>query len=192
MASCSTSESIDPSNPYAAEFEASMDGASDYTRGILADGVITEAEFADMRSHHIQCLTDGGLDAKYEVGYDGTWQFSLTFIAGTETDAQRQTDTDCQYKWADGILSLYNAVMTNPRNEDVWPLVADCLIRHGLVPEGFSAKDAEEIWEQITTRVDENGNVTPAPGGGVVPNLPGSGKSLGDPDVSACRDNPQF
>ena len=72
------------SGPWASEFAASYDRATDdFTRSVIEDGVVSEAERAEMIDRFTRCVADLGY-AVEEYALDGS--FSLTFAPDTDAD----------------------------------------------------------------------------------------------------------
>lgn len=148
-AGCSRGEgnAIDPANPYAAEFEQALASASsDFERAVLADGQITAEEWQEAQQKEVSCLTDHGITAWYDTDPLGD---SLNFpsIGGEAPD--ESVLSDCARGTTRQIQSLYEAVRINPAHEDPDDLIAACLRRHGLAPEGFTGQDLKVIWDSL-------------------------------------------
>jgi hypothetical protein len=53
----------------------------------------------------------------------------------------------CVDEWFGSLEGIYFLVFTNPNREDWNGLIAACLVRHGLVPEGFRGEDYAELFD---------------------------------------------
>ncbi|MDR2929650.1 MAG: hypothetical protein LBV06_01885 [Propionibacteriaceae bacterium] len=185
----------EPVNPWAAEFEQAMEQAeSDYTRSILADGVIDPSEIRDALSSTQACLDQAQVPAT--VNMDEHFHVSFRTEAST-TVVQDQTMATCQSQWMDPVFALYARIQINPDNQDMNGLVAACLVRHDLAPDGFTAHDWEELWDSYTIPTDSE-TIIPDESGRSRSTLtthnpeaflPG-GVSITDPRVSRCRTTP--
>jgi len=169
---------------------------SDYVRQILSDGAVTDMEIQDARAHAITCLSQAGITASYEPnGYGDT---NLT-ITGSLSITQQEAMGACMDQWIGPVEQLYYETTRNPQRQNWDDLVANCLVRKGLAPDGFTGEDYQNLSEQNTTTV--TGTLDPAqigPGGisqeatdlplpAAV--LPG-GVPMDDPNVIGCMTDP--
>ena len=198
---CSTTdgqEAVPGKGPYAAEFTEAMDVAkSDFVRQVLSDGQIEAAEYDEARQGMLGCLKDAGIEAKY-IDDQSTAAVGggLTILSGELTDQQRTAERTCDDQWMGPIDSLYASTRTNPQNQDMNKLIAACLVREGLAPDGFTAEDYVEWYDSNVVK----GEISESDPGGMVsiqPDdlpppqpLPGSGVTLDDPRVMTCRLDP--
>ncbi|MDR2620421.1 MAG: hypothetical protein LBC29_04820, partial [Propionibacteriaceae bacterium] len=124
-------------------FDAIRDAPNDYVREALSDGVVTRAEVIDAQAKVVQCIETSDLGIR-NFGYqdDGQGGFSFGFETSSElTLEQKLGMRACRMQWLDSLESLYDGVRTNPDNERWDELFAACLVRHELVPSGFTATD---------------------------------------------------
>lgn len=128
---------------YEVEFEQARQAASsDFERDVLADSRITRMEYQEAVDRYVQCLRDSGLDASTEMQADGMYGYSIAYPAGTREASD--AETACAIGTTILIETLYGSILTNPGNED-WPqLIVDCLVRNGIVGEGYSKADLFE------------------------------------------------
>lgn len=179
-------------SPWAEAFAEAMATESAFVRSVLADGEVTAEEFGEAQSRVVQCLKDGGISANYRTD---EWGQSLLTITGTLSEEQRDVELSCEEQWMGSIQSLYWGMLTNPQRLKPSDAVAACLVRRGLVDEGFSGKDWDEIMAPFTV-VHGDGAPEPPPDDALsespilAPALPG-GKSVDDHEVVGCVMNPQ-
>jgi len=136
LAGCSGSGS-DPSvtDPYAAEYQQAIEATnSDFVKAVLADHKVTDEEFSESQDSLVACLREQGLKPAITTE-DGRR------VVNVPADA----DSSCVDQWTGDIESLYWAERVNPHNENMYDLVAACLVRTKLAPEGFTGKDLEEL-----------------------------------------------
>ncbi len=146
MGVCPTSGVPQFVGPYADRLEQSYRGtSSDVAKAVLCDSVVSEAEAAEANESLRNCLEDAGL-INIEIGSFG--QLSVEFPPGTDAatasvfDAREQRcETDSGWY---PIIPLYNDMRTNPDKVDLDPYIADCLVRYGARPEGYTDADLDE------------------------------------------------
>ncbi|MDR0488931.1 MAG: hypothetical protein LBG99_05980 [Propionibacteriaceae bacterium] len=138
--------------PWVAEFEkASAEVLSDLAKAILADGNITDEEILQAKDTLRDCLQASGLTV-YKIGTDGsldTFLPSLTGESVEETGIRAQKLTEVCEKNIDWttLAGLYNGVRINPNNIDPYVIMAECLVRVGIRPDGYSADDYAQEFE---------------------------------------------
>jgi hypothetical protein len=127
------------------------DDDGDFVRDVLADGEVTEAEYAEAKERTLACLAEeAGMEGSYVPdGISG--QEGLVYDGDYEmTPDQLTADRKCHSKWMGQILEIHNEHMVNPFNEDMEALTVECLIVTGLAPEGFTVGDLRELHERQT------------------------------------------
>jgi hypothetical protein len=130
------------SGPYAAELDSAYRSATTaVARAILADGVITDAELAELKAPTIQCLEAIGF-TDVTLENDGTSSYTVDVaMFPNPLDASALADKcECATGWS-SLGPLYHYMRINPDNVDMAPLRAECLVRVGLRAEGYSAED---------------------------------------------------
>lgn len=186
-----------PEGPWAAEFAAAAERAkSDFVRDALADGEVTDAEFAEARSRFVSCMSDAGFSVAFTVN-QGNWSYGGS-SAQAETQEFRAADRDCYDQWIGDIWNLYTSPRTDPDNEGWDTLVARCLVDRGLVPAGFTAR----AWLEFLTDTPEQPMecVTHEDGSEICTALdpffrdtrmlPGGLASMDDPEALNCQTDP--
>jgi len=139
--------------PYAAEFAEFYAGtSSDFVREVLKDGLITDAEFAEMTDSFTSCLADQGITFQ---GFEPDGGFG-TSNAPNGGDTAKLVDECSHSSGQDYIGALYNFIKRNPDNLDSATIIKDCLIRKGVVPSDYSA---EEFAQDNTGRFDDFGSL---------------------------------
>jgi hypothetical protein len=139
----------DSGNPYAVEFREAMKMAdSEFIVSILEDYEITDAEFGEAQDKMIACLEESG--AKAVLSDDN----GIRKVSGTTPDSR------CWDEWVGDIDVMYRSIKLNPNNENWSDLVAACFIRIGVVPDGFTGKDLEELEDKASDHSDDTGIVT--------------------------------
>lgn len=155
-------------NPYAAEFaQARNEATTEAARAILADDVITAAEYQQTKEASVQCMRDQGLsvEATEEGGLAFEHVGSNWDTTQEESDAMtariERTMRECEEEFDLAALeSLYWSVTDNPQNTDLLQAVADCLVRGGHREKGYDKKDyVEEMSRYGTTaEVSDDGS----------------------------------
>ncbi|NTW40278.1 MAG: hypothetical protein HGA44_10400 [Cellulomonadaceae bacterium] len=133
-----TVEVPDFSGPYAAEFAESYQSAeSDFVRRALEDENISDAEYAEMTERFRQCLADVGITFK---GFDSTGAYSTT-LAPNADDTHELVGTCVTESGQDAIGLLRDLISVNPQNLDTATIMAECLVREGVVEPGYGPDD---------------------------------------------------
>lgn len=187
LVACAANPSAEP---YDDEIARAADTAqSDYVRQILSDGQITAAEVRDSQKQNLACLNNAGISAQY---VDNGAGYSNLETVGEMGAAELDTMAECSARWVGQIESISVDQITNPQNKDYDALIAACLVRKSLVPEGFTGADFRELLAQTSqsseqNTPDESGTVEVGVTGDIV--LPG-GVSMSNPQATLCRMNP--
>ncbi|MDR1450558.1 MAG: hypothetical protein LBI84_10265 [Propionibacteriaceae bacterium] len=131
--------------PWANDFrEAYLSTANSLARGILADGAVSDSEMSEATAAYQSCLEGQGFTVEY-LNSDGSMSFSPPLNpAGEPLDTAEalRTQQQCAGETAwNHISALHTFTRSNPENEDSLLLIARCLVRVGLRPEGYSADD---------------------------------------------------
>ncbi|MCL2785310.1 MAG: hypothetical protein FWD55_07740, partial [Propionibacteriaceae bacterium] len=112
---------------------------NDYAKQILCSGAITPEDIAVLDAAFITCLDEVGLPGAVLGGY-GTLEITTDSSISSKTVDVKKTLCESETGW-DPVVSLYFNVLQNPNKGDLSPLVADCFVRNGLEPPGFSGAD---------------------------------------------------
>jgi hypothetical protein len=128
----------DFSGPYAAEFAETYRSAdSEFVRLTLADEQISDAEYAEMTELFRQCLADVGITFN---GFDETGAYS-TSLAPNPDETRALVDGCGAETGQDSVGMLRDLLAVNPQNQDMATLIADCLVREGVVEPGYGPDD---------------------------------------------------
>lgn len=168
LAACAAEDPSD--SPYRAEFDRAMlETDSQFQRDILADYVITDAEYQWARERLLRCLADAGITA--ELTPDGGY-----VVQGAESAHRIETDRQCNQDSVTAVQSLYRAMHENPDNRGYFELAKECLLRAQLIDASVSEATLEQLFNTVSqlSDVDRAGYT-----------LPG-GTSVDDPAVIAC------
>lgn len=131
--------------PWASEFaETYAHFDDDFSRAALADSEISDMEFQEGMTIIRQCYDAAGFSVEYdEYGYETV---TSTGGAGDPLDVMGQ----CAF--ADGgVAVLYYMIKGNPENVEQETLIAECLVREGVVEPGFTGQDFTEVMESGET-----------------------------------------
>lgn len=104
-------------------------------RVILADGVITDTEYADLRSSFSRCLDDLGVS----VALDPDGGFSVR-TDGKLSEAQVTADAvpGCEKKTVGSVAMLYEQIRRNPERKDESLIVVECFKRTHIVAGAYT------------------------------------------------------
>lgn len=116
--------------------EAYLTSQTDGQRSMLADGVVTDAEYAEVRSQFAACMADIGI--VFTFGPYGTMS-SESSDGAPEGRAFEEAYVDCSSRTMSGIDWIYEIMQRNPENLDEPTILAACLVRVGLVPASYTA-----------------------------------------------------
>ncbi|WP_143193866.1 hypothetical protein [Micromonospora sp. CB01531] len=129
---CAESEA--PKDPYEPELKAAQkQAASDFEREVLADLKITKAEFDEAVNRYVACAGDRGVTIKARPTAGGYYNYDLVKSGDAETVAD-----ECRKGTLALIEPIYVDRLMNPEKKDLDQLQADCLVRAGVAPKGYS------------------------------------------------------
>jgi hypothetical protein len=112
---------------------------TDFEKSALADGRISDAEFAEMEADFVACMRDRNVSFG-GFGPAGGYEFSPG--SGTTTAEANGIADECSARSGlDTVGSLYFAMQRNPQNLDEAVITAACLVKKKVVPSGYSARD---------------------------------------------------
>ncbi|WP_030148874.1 hypothetical protein [Mycetocola saprophilus] len=123
--------------PWAEEFARSYrDAPDDRIREILRDGVITDAEHAEVEQTYRSCAAERGVHIS-DVRFDGSsnyeWDSSIT------VDQAHTFETECSISSGDAsVSSLWYAMRRNPDRADENEIVLACVKRVGALDDNFT------------------------------------------------------
>jgi len=128
------------SGPYASEFAEAYDEAeSDQAREALSDGIITPEELQALKTVFVGCVQNQGIVVVY-VNDDGSMEFEAREDADGLDPDTIVTQCDASSGW--GIVGpLAHFIKVNPENIDTAIIIAECLVRVGVQPKGYSAEN---------------------------------------------------
>ncbi|KAE8763548.1 hypothetical protein [Georgenia thermotolerans] len=112
-------------DPYVQVLAEARKTASDFQLEVLADGQITDAEIDRGFTQMEDCLRGLGFEPYGEGG---------TEIAGQDADRCFETTvgTIHELKWR---------MEMDPENKGIMVVIAECLDRHGVLPDGYEPAD---------------------------------------------------
>jgi hypothetical protein len=136
------------SGPYAPEFDAAYrEASSEVARLVLADEYISEAELEEVKSGYVACLEGlGFLDVTVNNDGSQTLRVDVSLFPNAEEAQALEMGCGCSSGWL-SVAPLFNVVRKNPDNADNYLLMAECLVRVGLRPEGYSAAQYRQEFE---------------------------------------------
>jgi hypothetical protein len=126
--------------PYAAEFGRIYAGTNDeLAHWIVEDSEITAGEIAELSAAYISCAADVGL--RIEIP-ESLWTWLMEIPPTMTSDEAWDLLDACEtrLRWV-SVTNLYGRMKINPFNEDIFMIVAACIVRLGLRPEGYSTED---------------------------------------------------
>ncbi|GIT79934.1 hypothetical protein LLS1_16030 [Leifsonia sp. LS1] len=135
--------------PWADEFGSVFRRATtEFERTALADGRISDAEFAEMENRFTTCLTERNVTfGGFKPG--GGYEFRPG--AGVSSEKANTIADDCSASSGLNTIGyLYFAMQRNPQNLDEARLMAACLVEKKAVPAGYSAADYDRDSPDMT------------------------------------------
>ncbi len=130
------------SGPWADEFADALGRTtSPKQRVILADGVVSSAEYAEAHADVTACLADSGYSISYHDGGGFDVQRTTGSTPDSESERLNSRVESCEREYDSDISFLYETTTRNPDNVDTRPAVVGCLVRERLVPPGYTVRD---------------------------------------------------
>lgn len=140
LAGCAESVVADPTAPSGERVAAAYQQASsDFELDVLEDGEITSEEYDDAMDRFVECMDEAGVTVSLnDVG--GYYTYQVSDSGGFE--AHQST---CREGTVALIEPIYVDSVINPDALEPSDAIAACLVRHGVVPEGFTGDDFDEV-----------------------------------------------
>lgn len=125
--------------PWADEFTRTwQESTTDRQRAILADEVVTDAEYAELTDAFSACMAGRGYDVTQGSATGG---FTAASTDGTEPDDVGAVVHACERETSGMVTALADQVRRNPDHLDEFTIMAECLVRLGAVDAGYTADD---------------------------------------------------
>lgn len=154
---------------------------TDFQWEVLADGVVSRAEYEEAFSLFVSCMEEAGFPLS--LTESGGYYASTEYVRGPGADGAFDR---CQAGTVMGISGLYETRLINPEGRDVHELVVECLVREGALSEPISTQEFLDAAGYV------EGADPPEPG---VPEQEGIWSlpfPQDDPRLLACRVNPSL
>ncbi|MDR1264705.1 MAG: hypothetical protein LBK42_03865 [Propionibacteriaceae bacterium] len=139
---------VDPENvafsgPWAEEFDrVYRESRTTAGRLALADEKISEAELIELKATYVECLENLGF-TNIQIDQNGAMSVDPPLEIVRDPDAVKALVSQCGSQstdW-DAIDALHYQIQGNPDHIDFAVIMAQCLVRVGLKPEGYTADD---------------------------------------------------
>lgn len=101
-------------------------------REALADGTITDQEYAYFQNQILECLDSIGVDASWTSDGD---------LVYNPNGAEESAINECNADHGIRLLALRDAIIRNPDHRDDSTIIVECLRRVGLVGQEYTADD---------------------------------------------------
>lgn len=165
LAGCSTDDgpagpdnpqvSAQGDNPYKPVIQEYLNQATnDFERETLgralATGTVAEADYQEAVNGLLQCLDGKGFPTE-AVPDPITGVVQYRTPGSSEGDGFEAAFEECSIGTTYLVGSLYDQMATNPNNGDFIEMIAQCLVRKGVYPEGFTGEDYLEIAQSAGT-----------------------------------------
>ena len=126
---------------WSAQFEQAYTATDNtFVRQAIKDGKVTDEEYAEMFERFRSCLDDVGITLTLN-GHSYRWDIP----EGSDADKANEQFDRCSVEVGENYIGwLYYGVKRNPENLDEFEIISACLVREGVVPEGYSAADYAE------------------------------------------------
>lgn len=132
--------------------EVYLTSQTDAQRSILADGLVTEAEYTEVRNQFAACMADLGIE--FTFGSYGTMT-SESAEGAPEGEAFEEAYIGCSGQTKSGVDWVYESMQRNPENLDEPTIMVACLVRAGLVPDSYTAAQYSLDWVHGTLPYSE-------------------------------------
>jgi hypothetical protein len=141
---------------WSAEIEqARSEATTDFERGALADGTVSDQEYQEVRERLVTCLTDLGYG---DVQYSDEGEISASFPPGLHdpgSDAAMalvdEQNAACEASSGERTVGrLHVAMRRNPQHLDESTILAGCLVERGAVGPGYTGADLDRDGEAGT------------------------------------------
>jgi len=137
------------SGPWGGLFASTYAEADEVEREALADGEISDAEYAYFQGAIVDCLDGIGFEASFTDA--GALQYS-----GTGVEEKQEDINACNLDNGVRVLALRDAIRRNPDNLDESGIMVDCLKRLGVVADDYT-RDMFESGVEIARILDDEG-----------------------------------
>jgi hypothetical protein len=142
--------------PWAAEFlEYYSQAQSDFERGALQDGKISDQEYAEMETRMSDCLEAHEIQFS---GFNAEGGYGIDFPQSMGSERANELTEECSRtsgEWSIG--ALYHFTQQNPENVDWSTAIAACLVSREVVAPDYTSEDwlRESAAEKYSFIVDE-------------------------------------
>jgi len=147
-------------SPHAKTFaDARLQATTQFELDILADNLITHAEYQEAVDRLLDCLHQAGYDTSAEPSQDTPGMY-IYLTALPETNTMSTPEAEAAFQEFDDtyvacsigttivIESTYSAVFTNPTNADATSLVVACLKLTDVAPSDYTVNEFETNFAQ--------------------------------------------
>jgi hypothetical protein len=170
--------------PYKDQFQEIADKYQSNTlvMSIISDEKVTQEELDEVYGKYDTCLKSSGITSSYLT--PGDYAGTVMTVAPSLNDKQQVDVTkkcEKEYGFTD-LVSLEDDVSSNPNKEDFYKIMAECLVRHGMAPDGYTKDDFVHDIQNQTGVVKEYMGVI-----GDYSTTPSKEKSA---SYMACQNNP--
>lgn len=138
LVGCAPADVPEFTGAWSAQFEQAYTATSNtFVRQAIEDGKVTDDEHAEMLERFRGCLDDVGITLTVN-GRSYRWDIP----EGSNADKANEHFDRCSVEVGENYIGwLYYGVKRNPENLDEFEIISACLVREGVVPEGYSAAD---------------------------------------------------
>jgi hypothetical protein len=142
LCGCSSSVGSASRNPWRSTILAAAKNAnSSFERQVLADGTITKAEYQEAVHRYVACAQDHGLVFDAAIQTSGLYQYSLSGQTAASATSRQPVLDGCARGTTALIEPLYGDLVQNPNKKDLMLVFAECFVRKGVAPHGYSSGD---------------------------------------------------
>jgi hypothetical protein len=123
-------------DPYRPMVEQAAERAtSEFERTVLSDYKVTRGEYEEAVARYLRCANDRGVELSTirQAGY-----YNYTFPQSARAE---RIVNGCVRGTTELIEPIFVATLTNPNSEDLDYLIAECVVRKGLAPPGYTGAD---------------------------------------------------
>jgi hypothetical protein len=128
--------------PYKDQFQEIADKYKSNTlvMSIISDEKVTQEELDEVYGKFDSCLRSKGVVKIYDT--PGDYAGSSVSTSSLKESQSEKVQNDCEDKTGfEDLVMVEHEQSRNPTGEEFEKIMAECLVRHGMAPEGYTKDD---------------------------------------------------
>ncbi|MEU3020440.1 hypothetical protein ABZ635_23950 [Nocardiopsis sp. NPDC007018] len=132
------------------------DAENDFERGVferaLESGGISEQDYEEAHSRYAECMEGAGVDEVHTKQPNGLYAREPAHLPDDDDAAEAyfEQGNECAEGTIASIEAAFNMQVNNPDGRDPSEVVADCLVRVGVVDADYTAERFDEDLERAS------------------------------------------